>query len=175
VGAADWATAADAAAAVGAQSALFPIARVQGATLIADLVETAPGGVRVNRGQVSAPIQGGDAGVPDAFRRLADAVNARLQADFKARAVAPVAGNTRSKMAVSALYRDMAEWTRIKEGLSAASTVISEIRIEAIAKDGALVSFNYAGGADALSAALQRFGLSLQPISPQGPILRATR
>ncbi|MDX2233762.1 MAG: DUF2066 domain-containing protein [Hyphomonadaceae bacterium] len=173
-GPADWATAQAAASEVGASGAIFAIARVAGATLVTDLVETAPGGVRVNRGQVSAPIQGGDAGVPDAFRRLADAVNAKLQADYKARAGALTASG-RSKMSVSALYRDMAEWGRIKEGLGAAGSVIAEIRIEAIARDGALVSFSHADTADALAQSLRRFGLTLDPVTPQGPILRTAR
>ncbi len=173
-GAAEWATAEAAAAQSGADSAIFALARVVGGSLVADLIETAPGGVRVNRGQVNAVIQGGDAGVPEAFRRLADAVNARLQTEYKSRS-GPVAGGARTKLAVSALYRDMAEWGRIKEGLGAAGAVITEIRIEAIAKEGALVSFSHGDTVDALAVALQRFGLSLTPVTPQGPILRSAR
>jgi Uncharacterized protein conserved in bacteria (DUF2066) len=169
-GAAEWATVQDAAAAVGASSGIFAVARVSGNTLVTDLIEVAPGGVRTNRGQVSAAIQGGDVGVPDAFRRLAEAVNAKLQTEFKGR---PASAQTeRAKMSVSALYSDMAEWSRVKEGLGAAGALISEIRIEAIARDGALVSFMYAGSPTDLQEALRRFGLSLAD-SPQGPVLRA--
>lgn len=176
VGPADWATAQTAAAQVGAGSAIFAIARVSGQSLVADLIETAPGGVRTNRGQVTQPIQGGDAGVPEAFRRLADAVNARLQQDYKTRMTAGGGGTTaKAKMSVSALYTDMAEWGRIKAGLGAAGPVLSEIRIEAIAKDGALVSFSHADTPEALAAALQRFGLALTPATAQGPVLRAAR
>ncbi len=169
-GAAEWATAQDAAAQVGASSGIFAVARVAGTNLVTDLIEVAPGGVRTNRGQVSAAIQGGDVGVPDAFRRLAEAVNAKLQNEFKGRPA--MAQTERSKMSVSALYRDMAEWGRVKEGLGAAGTVISEIRIEAIAKDGALVSFMYAGQPEQLAQSLSRFGLTLAD-SPQGPVLRS--
>lgn len=169
-GPAEWATAQAAAANVGASSGIFAVARVAGANLVTDLVEVAPGGVRTNRGQVSAAIQGGDVGVPEAFRRLADAVNAKLQAEYKTR---PAQAQTeRSKMSVSALYRDMAEWGRVKEGLGAAGSLISEIRIEAIARDGALVSFMYSGAPDQLGEALRRYGLTLAD-SPQGPVLRA--
>ncbi len=169
-GPADWATAEAAAVAVGASSGIFVVARVAGTTLVTDLIEVAPGGVRTNRGQVSAAIQGGDVGVPDAFRRLADAVNAKLQTEFKARPA--MAQTERAKMSVSALYRDMAEWSRVKEGLGAAGSLITEIRIEAIAKDGALVSFLYAGSPEQLGESLRRFGLSLAD-SAQGPVLRA--
>jgi len=170
VGPADWPTAAAAASSAGAASAIFAVARSSGASLTADLVETAPGGVRVNRGQVSVPIQGGDAGVPDAFRRLADSANARLQAEFKSRA--PALAAERRKLQVSALYRDMAEWTRIKEGLGQAGAAISEIRIEAIARDGAIVSFTHAGSPEDVAVALQRYGLLLSS-TPIGPTLRA--
>lgn len=170
-GPAEWSTAATAAANVGAGSALFAIARVSTGSLTADLVETAPGGVRTNRGQVSAPLSGGDAGVPDAFRRLADAVNARLQAEYKLRPASATAGERR-KLQVSALYSDMAEWARIKEGLGAAGSVLSEIRIEAIARDGAIVSFSHAGSPADVAVALQRFGLQLSS-TQIGPTLRA--
>ena len=170
VGPADWPTAQEAAGAAGASSAIFVLARAAGATLVTDMVEVMPGGVRTNRGQIAAQINGGDAGVPDAFRRLADAVNDKLQADYKSGL--NVGSGARAKMQVSALYDDMAEWGKIKGGLGAAGSVISEIRIEAIARHGALVSFTHTGSADDLAASLQRFGLALSQ-SPQGPSLRA--
>lgn len=169
VGAAEWATAQDAAGAAGASSAVFALARASGGSLVSDLVEVSAAGARINRGQVSVQVQGGDAGLPDAFRRLADAVSGKLQADYKIGLGANP--TTHAKMQVSALYEDMAEWGKIKAGLGAAGSVISEIRIEAIAKRGALVSFSYTGAPDALAAALQRFGLALSQ-SPQGPALR---
>lgn len=170
VGPADWPSAAAAAASAGAATAIFAVAHAAGATLTADLVETAPGGVRVNRGQVTAAIQGGDPGVPDAFRRLAESANARLQAEFKSRA--PATSADRRKLQVSALYRDMAEWTRIKESLGQAGAAISEIRIEAIAREGAIVSFTHAGSPEDVAVALQRYGLQLSS-TPIGPTLRA--
>jgi hypothetical protein len=175
IGPAAWETAEPAAAQAGARSAIFALARVSGASMVADLVETAPGGVRVNRGQISAPIQGGDAGVPDAFRRLADQANARLQGEFKSTGATGGGSDARTKMTVSALYGDMAEWGRIKSGLGAAGAVVSEIRIEAITREGALVAFSYAGAPEQLAASLQRYGLSLNPVTPQGPVLRAAR
>ena len=170
IGPADWPTAEAAAVAAGANTAVFAIARQSGPSVVADLVQVAAGGVRTNRGQVSAQILGGDVGVPDAFRRLAGAANAKLQSEYKGGlATGP---SVRDKMSASALYGDMSEWRLIKEGLGAAGSVISEIRIEAIAKRGALVSFTYSGTPDQLAASLQRYGLSLS-LSPQGPMLRA--
>lgn len=169
-GPADWNTAAVTAGSLGATTAIFAIARNTGPTLVADLIEASPTS-RTNRGQVTVQVIGGDVGAPDAFRRLATAVNAKLQDEFKMRGGAEP--RSRSKMSVSAMYRNQGEWSRIKEGLGAASGVISEIRIEAIARDGALVSFNFSGAPEALAASLRRFGLQLSD-SAQGPVLRAT-
>ena len=52
-----------------------------------------------------------------------------------------------------------------------ASTLISQIRIEAVAREGALVSFSYVGNRDQLAAELNRRGVLLQD-SPNGPVLR---
>jgi hypothetical protein len=174
VGAPGWTEAQNAAAAAASATAIYATARLTSATtLVADLVEVGPDDLRRTRGQASASVQGGVAGLPDAYRRLAIAVNDKLQADWKTRLAS--GGGQRQRMAASALYADMEEWSRLKMGLeSAARTLISEIRIEAIAKDGALVSFAYVGDSQQLASELQRLGLSLeQPAS--GPVLRVQR
>ncbi len=61
---------------------------------------------------------------------------------------------------------------QIKNALEgAAQTLISEIRIEAVGREGALVSFSFVGDRAQLEAELLRRGVSLQD-SPQGPVLR---
>jgi hypothetical protein len=159
------------AGAAGAQSVLVASARQTGAALVAELVEIDANGGQTSRGQASAAVQGGDAGLADAYRRLADAANARLQTQYKTNLTLQAASRTR--LTVSALYRDMADWTRVKQGLeSAAQGAISVIRIEAIGREGALVTFAHAGAADDLAAALRRHNLTLSQTT-QGLILRA--
>lgn len=174
VGSPDWAQAQGAAMAAASATAIYANARLTSATsVVADLVEVGPDNMRRTRGQASASVQGGVAGLPDAYRRLAIAVNDKLQGEWKTRLAS--GGGQRQRMAASALYADMGEWSRMKQGLeSAARTLISEIRIEAIARDGALVSFAYVGDSQQLASELQRLGLILeQPAS--GPVLRVQR
>lgn len=160
------------ASAAGAQTILVANARQTGAALVADLVEVDATGAQTNRGQASAAVQGGDAGIPDAYRRLAEAANQRLQTSYKTGLTLQAAQRTR--VTVSALYGGMDEWTRVKQGLEAAAqSAISDIRIEAIGREGALVTFAHAGTADDLAAALQRYNLALTQTS-QGLVLRAT-
>lgn len=169
---ADWASLQPLAAAAGAQTVIVATARQTGAALVADLVEFDANGAQTPRGQASAAVQGGDAGVPEAYRRLAEAANARLQTQWKTGLTLQAAQRTR--IVVSALYRDMAEWTRVKQGLEqAAQTSISDIRIEAIGREGAVVSFAHSGSQEDLSRALERFNLQLTS-SSQGPVMRAT-
>ncbi|KAF0187376.1 MAG: conserved exported protein of unknown function [Caulobacteraceae bacterium] len=168
---ADWPALQPIAAASGAQSVIVVTARQTGAALVADLVEFSAAGAPASRGQVSAAVQGGDSGLPDAYRRLAEAANARLQTQWKTGL--SLQASQRTRLTVSALYRDMAEWTRLKQGLEAAAqTTISDIRIEAIAREGALVTFAHSGSVEELAQALGRFNLSLAQ-SDQGPVLRA--
>lgn len=168
----DWAALQPMAAAAGAQTVVVATARQTGAALVADLIEFDANGAQTPRGQASAAVQGGDAGLPDAYRRLAEAANARLQTLWKTGLT--LQASQRSRIVVSALYRDMSEWTRVKQGLEqAAQTTISDIRIEAIGREGAVVTFAHAGSLDDLARALERFNLQLAQ-SSQGPVLRAT-
>lgn len=169
---ADWASLQPFATAAGAQTVVVATARQTGAALVADLIEYDSNGAQTPRGQASAAVQGGDAGLPDAYRRLADAANARLQTLWKTGLT--LQASQRSRIVVSALYRDMPEWTRVKQALEAAAqTTISDIRIEAIGRDGAVVTFAHGGTMDDLSRALERFNLQLAQ-SSQGAVLRVT-
>lgn len=169
---ADWPSLQPIAAAAGAQTVFVATARQTGAALVADLVEYDANGAQTPRGQASAAVQGGDAGLPEAYRRLAEAVNARLQTQWKTGLT--LQASQRTRIVVSALYRDMPEWTRVKQGLEqAAQTTISDIRIEAIGREGAVVTFAHTGSLEDLSRALERFNLQLAQ-SSQGPVMRAT-
>ncbi|MGE0743211.1 MAG: DUF2066 domain-containing protein [Hyphomonadaceae bacterium] len=172
-GAPDWTLAAPFAQQAAAASVLYASLRVQGATATASLVEVDAAGRR-DRGEVTARINGDDAAsMRAALASLADQASQLLQNDWKARAA--VGGGQRGRISASALYTDQRQWEAIKQALEgAASTLISEIRIEAVGRDGALVSFSFVGEREQLAAELARRGVTLQDTA-QGPTLRVSR
>jgi len=147
---------------------------VQSSTASASLIEVAPGGVRRERGGVSTRVAGLDsAALRGALDGLVQQINAVIQDEWKARAA--VALGPRARVSATALYSNQGEWERIKSGLeAAAASTISEIRIEAVAREGALVSFSFVGDRAALGEELNRRGVSLEE-NNMGPVLRAAR
>lgn len=170
-GAPAWESATPYVQSAAAASVLFATLRVQGSTATAALVEL-DSASRRERGEVTARINGTDAGaMRAALASLADQASQRIQNEWKARTA--IGGGQRARVSASALYASQAQWERIKQGLEgAAQTLISEIRIEAVGREGALVSFSYVGDADQLSAELQRRGVRLEQTAA-GPVLRA--
>ncbi|MBS0383848.1 MAG: DUF2066 domain-containing protein [Proteobacteria bacterium] len=169
-GAPNWQTAAPFAQAAASTSALYATLRVQGSTATASLVEVSAAGQR-DRGAVSVQMAGADdAALRAALASLAQQVSTLLQNDWKAHAGA--AGGERARISASALYSAERQWEAIKTALGAAAqTLISEIRIEAVGRDGALVSFSFVGDRSAVVAELARRGVQLQDTS-LGPVLR---
>lgn len=169
-GAPAWDTAAPHAQAAAAASALYATLRVQGGTATATLVEV-DSNARRDRGEVSARIEGTEASaVRAALASLADQASTRIQNDWKARIA--TGGGQRARISASALYGNQAQWEQIKDALEgAASTLISEIRIEAVGREGALVSFSFVGDRNQLVAELARRNVSLTDTA-QGPTLR---
>ncbi|MES1157368.1 MAG: DUF2066 domain-containing protein [Alphaproteobacteria bacterium] len=169
-GAPAWTSAQPFAAAAGATSTLYAILRVQGPSLSATLTEVSAQGA-VSRGTVTAQVNGTDAvALRAALQNLADQADAQVQNVWKARSVA--GQPARSRVSATALYSDERQWEQIKQGLQgAATTLISEIRIEAVGRQGALISFTFTGQIDQLGAELNRRGVSLEQ-SPDGPVLR---
>jgi len=155
-----------------AASALYAVLRVQGATVSASLTEVDATSTR-DRGAVSAAVQGTDQNAMRvALSALAEQASQRLQNDWKARVA--VGGGQRARISASALYTDQRQWESIKTALQgAAQTLISEIRIEAVGRDGALVSFVFVGDRNQLVAELARRGVTLQD-TPTGPTLRVS-
>lgn len=170
-GAPNWNAAAPYAQGAAAASALYATLRVQGATATATLVEVNAAGRR-DRGVVSAQIGGADtAALRTALASLAAQTSDRLQSEWKARVAA--GSGQRARVSASALYGDERQWEAIKAALGgAAQTLISEIRIEAVGREGALVSFSFVGDRAQLVAELARRGVQLQDTTI-GPVLRA--
>ncbi len=171
-GAPDWETARSAAQAGAAGSAMYAALRASGTSFSATLTEVGPQGLRRDRGEVAAVAASVDPpAVRAALAQLAESASARLQNEWKA-TLATSTGQ-RARVSASALYSSQAQWQQIKAGLeAAAATLISEIRIEAVAREGALVSFSFVGQRQQLTAELQRHGVTLQD-SAMGPVLRA--
>ena len=169
-GAPAWDSAAPFAQSTTAASALFATLRVQGQTVTAALVEV-DANARRDRGEVTARMNGADApALRAALFSLAEQANLRIQNDWKSRVA--IGGGQRARISASALYTSQAQWERIKQGLEgAAQTLISEIRIEAVGREGALVSFSFVGDPNALAAELQRRGVRLEQTAA-GPVLR---
>lgn len=169
-GAPDWALAQTAVQGVGGATALYATLRLQRDNAAATLVEVGPDNLRRDRGTVTARIQNNDQRA--AFAALAQQASDQFQNEWKTRAAT---GSLRGRLSASALYQDQAEWLRIKSGLEAAArTSISEIRIEAVGRAGALVSFSFTGDQGTLIADLQRQGVVLEN-GDIGPVLRAAR
>jgi hypothetical protein len=165
-----WAPASAFAQQAASASVLYATLRVQGSTATAALVEVSAAGAR-DRGEVAARLQSADAaGLRAALTSLSQQASSRLQEEWKARAA--TGGTQRGRISASALYSDQAQWERIKEALEgAAATLISEIRIEAVGREGALVSFSFVGDEAQLAAELNRRGVRLDQ-GPTGPTLR---
>jgi hypothetical protein len=170
----DWNVVAPFAADAAAASALYAALSVQSSTVTANLIEVAPGGAPRERGSVSARVAGLDsAALRGALDGLVQQVNSVIQDEWKTRAA--VALGPRARVSATALYSNQGEWERIKNGLeAAAANTISEIRIEAVAREGALVSFSFVGDRAALGEELNRRGVSLEE-NNMGPVLRAAR
>ncbi|MBC7767633.1 MAG: hypothetical protein H7124_02495 [Phycisphaerales bacterium] len=169
-GAPAWDSAAPFAQQNATASALYATLRVQGSTATAQLVEV-NASTRRDRGEVSVRIQGTDpAALRAALAVLADQANAQLQNEWKARAT--TGGSERGRISASALYTDQRQWEQIKDALEAAAqSVVSEIRIEAVGRQGALVSFSFVGNESQLAAELSRRGVRLDSTA-NGPTLR---
>jgi hypothetical protein len=171
----DWASIYPFAQALAANSAVQAILNVQANTASATVRSLNAQGAR-EYGTASVQIASNDpAALRAALNALALQVNNAVQDDWKAhQGVASTAQQPvqSSRISASALYANEHEWEEIKGALQgAASTLISQIRIEAVAREGALVSFSYIGDRSQLAAELNRRGVALSD-SPQGPVLR---
>lgn len=167
---ADWASAEQAAGEVGAATALYVLTQALGSQLVADLVEVGPN-LRAERGRISATVMPGEQGFPNAFRELAAKVNATVQSDWKTRLRAGSA-EPGARLELQVLYSGLSQWLQLKKAMEAsARSLVSDVRIEAVSPEGAMVSLGYVGTKEQLQQDLARFGASLEDTA-RGPVLR---
>jgi hypothetical protein len=125
-----------------------------------------------DRGEFSTPWSlGADNGLT-LLRAVASAANDRVQAEWKSKLAA--GAGQRARIAAMATFRNQAEWLQVKKGLAQATqTLVSDIQIEAVATDGATLSFSHLGTDAELAAELGRYGVAYESRSG-GALLRAT-
>lgn len=155
----DWTQAQPAAAAAGAASALYATASASNGMLAVSLIEVSATGRR-DRGQFTTPLP---AASPDnnaaLLKAVASAANDQIQAEWKQQLAA--GAGQRTRVAATVTFATQAEWLQVKNALAQASqTLVSDIVIEAVARDGATLSFSYTGSAAQLAAELGRRGVA---------------
>lgn len=96
------------------------------------------------------------------------AVIERLESDWKANTVS--LAEEAVSMPVSILYESQAEWQRLKAAING-SAQIQDARLDAMSKDGALMTLTYAGNMDRLTRELAFKGVTLRKDSKLGMVL----
>ncbi len=105
------------------------------------------------------------------FQDLANNVVGSLEADWKQASVS-VAENAVS-MAVSVLYDGHGEWLRLKEAING-SAQIQDARLDALSKDGALMTITYGGDITRLRNELAFKGVDVRNDPSLGVVLART-
>jgi|GEM_PF-257875 len=100
---------------------------------------------------------------------LARSLRARLDSDWKQQSV--VRSTTRTKVRASVRYNSIAEWVGLRRALSR-SPLISQFNVEALASDGAVVDFAFAGDIDRLRNDLLQRGIAIDE-DPTGWSMRS--
>ncbi len=102
------------------------------------------------------------------FQNLADKVVKQLEADWKQASVS-TAENAVS-MAVSVLYASHSEWLNLKEAING-SAQIQDARLDALSKDGALMTITYGGDIERLKTELSFKGVDVRNDPSLGVVL----
>lgn len=156
----DWAQAQAAAAPAGAASAIYAVARIEAGALKVRLTEVAAGGGR-DRGELSTPLTSSADGGASLFPAMAAAANDRIQTEWKLRLAA--GAGQRARVAATAVFTTQSQWLTIKRALAQATqTLVADIQIEAVAADGAVLSFSHLGAPAQLAAELGRYGVAFE-------------
>jgi hypothetical protein len=155
-----WAAVEAAAAAAGAASAVYALARQSGELLTVELVEVGPFAPPRAWGEASVRHTAGAPG-DAALRELALRANALIQDAWK-QSLTTDAGKP-TPLEATALFTTQREWMQIKQALrTAAATLVSNVRIEALTPRGAVVTFTYIGAPEQLAAVMRQNRVDIQ-------------
>lgn len=102
------------------------------------------------------------------YREAAGAVIALLESDWKETSVNM--SNNAAVMTVSVLYRSHSEWTELQDAING-STQIQDARLDALSKDGALMTLTYAGDISRLENELRFKGVEIKNHPQYGVVL----
>lgn len=100
---------------------------------------------------------------------FADAVVTRLESDWK-QASAVVAGEVQTT-SVSVLYRSQSDWIALQDAINT-SAQIKGARLDAVSKDGALMTISYGGDIDRLANELRFKGVRVEQDPQIGLVFR---
>ena len=125
----------------------------------ADLIG-APGayGVRLTRLSPSGTTTIGTTGSVATLEDAVAAATAYLELDHKRASI--VTSNVRTSKTATVLFSNIQEWNRMRSGLLN-SPLVSDFWIDGVSRDGALISFTYAGEQSRLESDMARRGMSL--------------
>lgn len=100
---------------------------------------------------------------------LPAAIGVVLDTAWKQQAI--IRSDSQTQVTATVRYTSIAEWVALREAL-ARSTLVSQFRTEAVARDGAVVRFAFAGDAERLRSDLLQRGVTLET-DPAGWVLRS--
>jgi len=129
------------------------------------------GGYRVDLTLVTAGgrMELGSTRIAGSLTDAVAAVSERLDEIWKRDSM--IRSGERTIITASVLYTSVAEWNTLRSAL-ARSPLVSEFQTQAIARDGALVRFAFAGEPERLTSDLRQRGVELA-VDPRGFILRS--
>jgi len=93
-----------------------------------------------------------------------------MEANWKRDAV--VRGSGTQEMRVTVLYRNLGEWRRLQNAVAGAS-LVSDARLDALSRDGALMTLSYRGARGQLERVLDARGAVLVDDPQLGAVIRA--
>jgi hypothetical protein len=104
---------------------------------------------------------------PQPFHLAADRAHEALANEWKQRTV--IRSQSRTEMQITVLYNDLGEWHSLRNALGS-SPFITDVRLDAMARDGAWMALTYRGLREQLLADLQRRGVALRTDSRLGDV-----
>lgn len=103
------------------------------------------------------------------FDEAASAAMTLLESDWKSAAVSQV--ENAQSMTLSVLYRNHEDWQRLQSVING-SGQISDARLDALSKDGALMTITYGGDISRMANELSYKGVTFEQSEAYGPVLR---